>query len=101
MDLCGLSIAKLSFFQGAEKVYAVDADPQRLKIAESFGCIGVDVGKHKDISYYILQHEPHSLDKGIEASGSRSTQSWLHATMRTIGKGPLSHHEGILTIMQG
>ncbi|KAK3174642.1 hypothetical protein OEA41_001888 [Lepraria neglecta] len=64
----GLSIVKLSFFRGAKKVYAVEPDPGRLKIAESFGCIGVDFGTHASVSDYIL-------DKGIEANGFRSAQS--------------------------
>ena len=94
----GLSIAKFSLFRGAKRVYAVDPDPGRLVIAESFGCIGVDVRKHEKVSDYILQHEPHGLDRGIEASGFRSAQSWLHATMRTIGTVPISHCDGSLMI---
>ncbi|KAL8905541.1 MAG: hypothetical protein Q9207_002567 [Kuettlingeria erythrocarpa] len=81
----GLSIAKLALFRGAKKVYAIDPDPKRLEIAESFGCIGVNVREHPDVSDYILQQEPHGLDKGIEASGFRSAQSWIQTTMRAIG----------------
>ncbi|KAL8722339.1 MAG: hypothetical protein Q9181_007510, partial [Wetmoreana brouardii] len=81
----GLSIAKLALFRGAKKVYAVDPDPRRLEIAESFGCIGVNVREHPDVSDYILRQEPHGLDKGIEASGFRSAQSWIQTTMRAIG----------------
>lgn len=82
----GLSIQKLSFFRGASKVYAIDPDPQRLKIAESFGCIPVNVTEHKDVSNYLLEKEPHGVDKSIEASGFRSAQSVTHKTMRAIGK---------------
>ena len=82
----GLSIAKLALFRGAKKVYAVDPDPRRLEIAESFGCIGVNVREHPDVSDYILRQEPHGLDKGIEASGFRSAQSWIQTTMRAIGE---------------
>lgn len=82
----GLSIARLSFFRGAKRVYAVDPDPERLKIAEKFGCIGIDVGKHPDVADFILDREPQGLDRTIEASGFRGSQSWLHSTMRAIGK---------------
>ncbi|MCJ1365510.1 hypothetical protein MMC16_004633 [Acarospora aff. strigata] len=67
---CELAVVgKADVVEGARKVYAADPDPQRLKIAESFGCIGVDVSKHPNASEYILQYEPHRLNKGIEASG--------------------------------
>jgi len=78
----GLSIQKLSKeIRGAKKVYAVDKDPQRLKIAESFGMIPVDASKVKP-DEYILSVEPHGLDRGIEASGFRSTDSAKHKIMR-------------------
>jgi threonine dehydrogenase-like Zn-dependent dehydrogenase len=65
-------------------VYAVDKDPQRLKIAESFGMIPVDVSKHKHPVDYILSIEPHGLDRGTEASGFRSTNSTTHKTLRAV-----------------
>lgn len=81
----GLSIQKLSKeIRGAQKVYAVDKDPQRLKIAESFGMIPVDASKVKP-DEYILSVEPHGLDRGIEASGFRSTDSATHRIMRATG----------------
>ncbi|KAL8822480.1 MAG: hypothetical protein Q9191_006786 [Dirinaria sp. TL-2023a] len=81
----GLSIQKLSKeIRGAQKVYAVDKDPQRLKIAESFGMIPVDASKVKP-DEYILSIEPHGLDRGIEASGFRSTDSATHKIMRATG----------------
>jgi threonine dehydrogenase-like Zn-dependent dehydrogenase len=44
----GLSIQKLSKeIRGARKVYAVDKDPRRLKIAESFGMIPAVASKVK------------------------------------------------------
>lgn len=81
----GLSIQRLAKLRGAKKVYAVDKDPQRLQIAESYGMIPVDVSKHSDPADYILSIEPHGLDKGIEASGFRSTNSVKHKTMRSLG----------------
>ncbi|KAL6242970.1 hypothetical protein RBB50_010070 [Rhinocladiella similis] len=81
----GLSIQKLSKeIRGAQKVYAVDKDPQRLKIAESFGMIPVDASKVKP-DEYILSVEPRGLDRGIEASGFRSTDSAMHKIMRATG----------------
>ena len=40
---------KTHFFRGVKKVYAVGPDPGRLKIGESFGCIGVDVGTYASV----------------------------------------------------
>lgn len=81
----GLSIQKLSKeIRGAKKVYAIDKDPQRLKIAESFGMIPVDASKVKPDDY-ILSVEPQGLDRGIEAAGFRSTDSATHKIMRATG----------------
>lgn len=81
----GLSIQLLAKLRGATKVYAVDKDENRLKLAQSFGMIPVNVKKHSDPADYILSVEPHGLDRGIEASGFRSTNSVTHAAMRTVG----------------
>ncbi|OTA26415.1 hypothetical protein BTJ68_10596 [Hortaea werneckii EXF-2000] len=81
----GLSIQKLSKeIRGAKKVYAIDKDPHRLKIAESHGMIAVDASKVK-ADDHILSLEPHGLDRGIEASGFRSTDSAAHKAMRATG----------------
>jgi len=80
----GLSIQRLAKFRGAKKVYAVDKDPNRLKLAESYGMIPIDVNAHSDPAEYILSIEPNGLDRGIEASGFRSTNSVAHATMRKL-----------------
>ncbi|KAI7359386.1 alcohol dehydrogenase GroES-like domain-containing protein [Hortaea werneckii] len=81
----GLSIQKLSKeIRGAKKVYAIDKDSHRLKIAESHGMIAVDASKVK-ADDYILSLEPHGLDRAIEASGFRSTDSAAHKAMRATG----------------
>jgi threonine dehydrogenase-like Zn-dependent dehydrogenase len=81
----GLSIQRLAKLRGARKVYAVDKDAHRLEIAKSFGMIPVNVKEHSDPADYILSVEPHGLDRGIEASGFRSTNSVTHSTMRAVG----------------
>ncbi|KAL2214983.1 putative formaldehyde dehydrogenase [Thermoascus aurantiacus ATCC 26904] len=81
----GLSIQQLAKLRGASKIYAIDKDPQRLKIAENFGMIPIDVSKYKDVADYILSIQQHGLDRAIEASGFRSTNSVEHATMRSLG----------------
>ncbi|RKL39334.1 hypothetical protein BFJ72_g6806 [Fusarium proliferatum] len=65
------------------QVYAIDKDEQRLNIAKSM--IPINVKEHSDPADYILSIEPHGLDRGIEASGFRSTNSTAHATMRALG----------------
>lgn len=81
----GLSIQRLAKFRGAREVYAIDKDVNRLKIATSFGMIPVNVDDHPDPADYILSVEPHGLDRGIEASSFRSTNTTAHATMRALG----------------
>ncbi|KAM0347289.1 hypothetical protein ACHAPU_004808 [Fusarium lateritium] len=81
----GLSIQRLAKLRGARKVYAVDKDENRLKMAKSFGMIPVNVKEHPDVAEYILSIEPGGLDRGIEASGFRSTNSLKHETMRKLG----------------
>jgi len=80
----GLSIQRLALFRGARKVYAVDKDTERLKLAEKFGSIPINVSEHKDVADYILQVEDHGLDRSIEASGFRSTSSVAHTVMRAV-----------------
>jgi threonine dehydrogenase-like Zn-dependent dehydrogenase len=43
----GLSIQKLSVFRGDSKVYAIDPDSVRLKIAQSIGCNPINVTEPK------------------------------------------------------
>jgi threonine dehydrogenase-like Zn-dependent dehydrogenase len=81
----GLSIGRLAKFRGAKRVYAVDKDVQRLKIAASFGMIPINVKDHPDVADHILAAEPRGLDRGIEASGFRSTNSAAHAAMKALG----------------
>ncbi len=81
---CGPIHQKL-ILRGAKKVYAVDIDTHRLALAEKFGMIPVDANKHKNPGDYILSVEPRGLDRGIEASGFRSTQGLEHKIMRTVG----------------
>lgn len=52
----GLSIQRLAKFRGAHKVYAIDKDASRLKTAESFGMIPINVDKHRirQITFYRL-----------------------------------------------
>lgn len=78
----GLSIQRLAKLRGASKVFAVDKDQTRLKIAKGFGMIPVDVVAHPNVSDHILSIQPHGLDCGIEASGFRSTNTPKHAAMR-------------------
>jgi threonine dehydrogenase-like Zn-dependent dehydrogenase len=81
----GLSIQRLAKLRGASKVYAMDKDPQRLKFAEDFGMIPIDVSVHPNVADYLLSIQPHGLDCGIEASGFRSTNTTKHASMRAMG----------------
>lgn len=68
-----------------KKVYAVDRYARRLAVAKSFGMNPIDVSLHEDPAEYILAIEPHSLDRGIETSGFRSTNSADHKAMRMAG----------------
>ncbi|KAG9500720.1 hypothetical protein J7337_006399 [Fusarium musae] len=81
----GLSIQRLAKLRGTSKVYAIDKDEHRLDIAKSMGMIPINVKDHSDPADYILSIEPHGLDRGIEASGFRSTNSTAHATMKALG----------------
>lgn len=44
-------------FCGAKRVYAIDKDPNRLKLAKSYGMIPTDVNAHSDPADYILSIE--------------------------------------------
>ncbi|PQE27521.1 hypothetical protein CJF30_00007865 [Rutstroemia sp. NJR-2017a BBW] len=98
----GLSIQRLALFRGAKKVYAIDKDPERLALAEKYGSIPVDVSAHKDVADYILEVEPHGLDRAVEASGFRSTSSVAHTIMRGIfAEGDSALMEKAITLRGG
>ncbi|KAE9377498.1 S-glutathione dehydrogenase [Stipitochalara longipes BDJ] len=80
----GLSIQRLALFRGAKKVYGIDKDPERLALAEKYGSVPVNVSAHKDVADFILEFEPHGLDRAVEASGFRSTSSISHTIMRGV-----------------
>ncbi len=80
----GLSVQRLALFRCAKKVYGIDKDPQRLALAKENGSVQVDVTTHKDVADFILKVEPNGLDRAIEASGFRSTNSISHTIMRGI-----------------
>ncbi|KAJ5502582.1 Formaldehyde dehydrogenase [Penicillium fimorum] len=85
---CGpieLAVQRLAKLRGAKKVYAMDNDAQRLRIAEDFGMTPIDVDAHPDVAEYILSIQDNELDRSIEASGYRSSQNAEFPAMRAIG----------------
>ncbi|KAJ5607791.1 Branched-chain amino acid aminotransferase II [Penicillium hordei] len=81
----GLTVQRLAKLRGAKKIYAIDKDTQRLRIAEGFGMTPVDVDAHPDVAEYILSIEDHGLDRSIEASGYHSSQEAEYPAMQAIG----------------
>lgn len=81
----GLTVQRLARLRGAKKIYAMDKDAQRLRIAERFGMTPVDVDAVPDVAEYILSIEDHGLDRSIEASGYRSSQQAGYPAMQAIG----------------
>ncbi|KAJ5385850.1 Formaldehyde dehydrogenase [Penicillium cosmopolitanum] len=81
----GLSAQRLAKLRGAKKVYGMDRDPQRLKQAEDFGMIPINIKEHPDVGDYILSIQPQGLDRAIEASGFRSPTKSPHTALRTMG----------------
>lgn len=81
----GLAVQRLARLHGAKKIYAMDKDPQRLRIAQDFGMTPVDVNAHPDMAEYILSLEDYGLDRSIEASGYRSSQKAEYPAMQAIG----------------
>ncbi|KAJ5675361.1 Formaldehyde dehydrogenase [Penicillium macrosclerotiorum] len=54
----GLSVQRLAKLRGAKKIYAMDKDPQRLRLAEDFGMTPVDVTAHPEVGEYLLSIQP-------------------------------------------
>ncbi|KAJ5754111.1 Branched-chain amino acid aminotransferase II [Penicillium nucicola] len=63
----GLAVQRLAKLRGAKKVYAMDRDSQRLRIAEDFGMMPVDVSLHQEVGAYLLSIQEDGLDRAIEA----------------------------------
>lgn len=78
----GLSAQRLAKLRGATKVYGMDRDPQRLRQAEDFGMVPVNIREHEDVGDYILSIQPQGLDRAIEASGFRSPTKTPRTGMR-------------------
>lgn len=81
----GLATQRLARLRGARKIYAMDKDAQRLRIAGDFGMTPVDVDAHPDVAEYIMSIEDHGLDRSIEASGYHSSQKAEFPAMQAIG----------------
>ncbi|KAJ5258615.1 hypothetical protein N7505_000885 [Penicillium chrysogenum] len=81
----GLATQRLAKMRGAKKVFAIDKDSQRLRIAEDFGMTPVDVDSHPDVAEYILSVQDHGLDRSIEASGYRCVGKQEYPAMQAIG----------------
>lgn len=81
----GLSVQQLAKLRGAKKIYAMDRDLQRLRLAENFGMISINVKEHPEVGDYILSTQPQGLDRAIEATGFRSTTRSPHAVLREMG----------------
>ncbi|KAJ5584747.1 Branched-chain amino acid aminotransferase II [Penicillium hispanicum] len=81
----GLSIQRLAQLRSARKIYAMDRDRARLRLAEKFGMTPVDVKEHREVGDYLLSVQPQGLDRSIEACGLGSKHNASHAAMRTIG----------------
>ncbi|KAJ5104204.1 Formaldehyde dehydrogenase [Penicillium argentinense] len=81
----GLSVQRLAKLRGAKKIYAMDRDPQRLRLAGEFGMTPIDVNDHSEVGEYILSIQPKGLDRSIEACGFRSTTRSPHAAVRAKG----------------
>ena len=80
----GLSIMRLSLLRRAKKACSIDKDPYRLALAEKYGATLIDVSKHRNVADYVLQIESMGLDRGVEASGFRSTNTAIDTAMRAL-----------------
>jgi threonine dehydrogenase-like Zn-dependent dehydrogenase len=80
-----LAVQQIAMLRGAKKVYAMDRDSQRLRLAEDFGMTPVDMSLHQEVGEYLLSIQEEGLDRAIEASEFRSVQKPLHTAMRAIG----------------
>ncbi|KAJ5787646.1 Branched-chain amino acid aminotransferase II [Penicillium paradoxum] len=75
----GLAVQRLAKLRGAKTVYAMDRDPQRLRIAEGFGMTSVDMGARSDVGEYILSIQDQGLDRSIETGGVWNLREPQHA----------------------
>ena len=65
----GLMAAHSALIRGATQVFVVDQVPDRLKLAESIGAVGVDFSAG-DPTEQIFEHTSgHGCDRGVEAVG--------------------------------
>ncbi|EKV09786.1 Formaldehyde dehydrogenase, putative [Penicillium digitatum] len=82
----GLATQRLAKLRGAKKIYAMDKDAQRLRIAEDFGMTPINVDAHPDVAEYILSIQEQGLDRSIEASGFRSSPKTEYPSTRANGQ---------------
>ncbi|KAI9900999.1 hypothetical protein N3K66_005261 [Trichothecium roseum] len=64
----GLMAAYSGVLRGASRVYVVDRVPERLKAAESIGCVPIDFSKGDPVDQ-IIKHNGDMVDRSVDAVG--------------------------------
>jgi glutathione-independent formaldehyde dehydrogenase len=65
----GLMAAHSAFIRGARRVFCVDKEPDRLKLAESIGAEAIDISDGDPVERIIDATDGVGVDKGVEAVG--------------------------------
>jgi glutathione-independent formaldehyde dehydrogenase len=65
----GLMAAHSASIKGASKIMVVDNHPDRLKLAESMGAIGIDFSKHPAVEQVLDLTDGNGADRGCECVG--------------------------------
>ncbi|RKS71459.1 glutathione-independent formaldehyde dehydrogenase [Motilibacter peucedani] len=72
----GLMAAHSAFLQGASEVYVVDKAPDRLRLAESIGAVGVDFSAGDPVEQILERTGGHGVDRGVEAVGFQAHDAY-------------------------
>jgi glutathione-independent formaldehyde dehydrogenase len=64
----GLMAAHSAFIRGAARVFVVDKEPDRLRLAESIGADGIDISRGDPVGQ-IMEANRGQVDRGVECVG--------------------------------
>ncbi|WP_025130018.1 2,3-butanediol dehydrogenase [Pseudomonas sp. PH1b] len=85
----GLLLILLARLRGVERIYAVDLDPQRRRLALEFGASAALDGRAPDLRQRLRQLSDGGLDSAFEAAGSQQTLSHALHCLRKGGEAVL------------
>jgi 2-desacetyl-2-hydroxyethyl bacteriochlorophyllide A dehydrogenase len=86
----GISAVQLAYVYGALTVYAVDINPEKLKLAEKYGAVPVDARKSDSAAQIMELTRGKGVDVALELIGLSETMSQAVRSLGVMGRAVLA-----------